>query len=206
MTPRMFAGGVAALCASIVVSAGLVAQDRTGEPPMSPEQQAWIEAFARFRTPGEEQASLARREGRWNVAGRIWHAPDESAEAFDVTSKIKAILGGRYIVEKVDGEFLGENFEGVGIYGYDNLSQQYVGVWIDNFGTGIQRMEGTASGDGKTIHWTSEQPDVMTGSYEEMHAIGKELSNDEFVHTSYGPSPDGGEVKQMELHYTRVTE
>lgn len=206
MTPRMYVGGVAALCASIIVSAGLIAQDKTGEYEMSPEEQQWFDALVKYRTPGEQHAHLAEREGTWNVSGKTWHSADAPADQFDVTSKIKSILDGRYIVEKVEGDFLGEKFEGVGIFGYDNLTRKYVGIWIDNFGTGIQLMDGTASGDGKIIHWDGEQPNVMIGSYEKTHSIGKEISGDEFVYTSYGPSPDGDEIKQMEMHYTRSTE
>lgn len=203
MTPRMYAGGVAALCVSIVVSASLVAQDKPAEYQLTPEEQQWADAMAAFRTPGEPHARLAAREGSWNVAGRMWYGADEPAQGFSATSRIKAILGGRFILEKIEGNLLGEAFEGVGIFGYDNLTQSYVGVWIDNFGTGIGRFESTSSDD-DGIQWLGEQPNVMTGSYEKIRSVGLDISENEHVLTSYGPAPDGsGEIRQMELRYIR---
>jgi hypothetical protein len=120
-----------------------------------------------------------------------------------VTAEIKSILGGRYILEKVNGQFMGKPFSGIGIFGFDNLAQTYVGAWADNLGTGIVRSEGTASDDGSTIYWMGEAPDLLNGKYVQNRSVDKTIDPDHSVMTFYALTPDGEEFKNMELRYSR---
>jgi hypothetical protein len=202
MTRRTYVGGIAALCASIIVSAGLVAQEKSYEE-MSPEEQAMMQAWMKYMTPGEQHQKLAAKAGEWNFTGKMWQAPGAEPQEFTGTAKIKSIMDGRYILEKVEGPFMGETFHGMGIFGYDNLTQSYVGAWIDNMGTGIMRYEGTASGDGTTIHWTGDHPDLLNGTYKKGRSVDKEIDKDHTVATWFDVTPDGEEFTHMELSYSR---
>ncbi|MEE9294036.1 MAG: DUF1579 family protein, partial [Phycisphaerae bacterium] len=92
---------------------------------------------------------------------------------------------------------------GFGIGGFDNLTHEYVGTWIDNMGTGIMLFRGTASTDGKVIQYTSEHPDLMNGRYKTVRTIETITDDDNFVVSMYDTTPDGQEFKMMEMSYTR---
>ena len=121
--------GCAVLGAAVFLSAGMFAQETKGPPKMSAEDQAMMEAYKSYGTPGEPHARLVKKVGNWNIAVKMWHSPDmEVPEESTATSRIKAIMGGRYILEKVKGEAMGMPFEGLGISGYDNLTKKFIGV------------------------------------------------------------------------------
>jgi hypothetical protein len=202
MTRTTFVGGVAAVCATILVSAGLLAQDQ-GYEQMSPEEQAMMQAWMKYMTPGEEHAKLAVKAGEWTYKAKYWMGPGAEPGRFEGTAKIKPIMDGRYILEKVEGEFEGQAFHGMGIFGYDNLTKSYVGVWLDNMSTGLMRYEGTSSGNGSDIHWTGEAPDFINGVYKKNRMLEKTIDGDHAVSTFFDTSPDGQEYKHMEMHYSR---
>jgi hypothetical protein len=192
MTRRTYFGGVVALCAAILVSAGLVAQEKSYEE-MSPQEQAMMEAWMKYMTPGEQHQKLAAKAGEWTYTGKMWQAPGAEPVEFEGTAKIKAIMDGRYILEKVEGPFMGETFTGMGVFGYDNLTKTYVGAWIDN----------TSSGNGDMIHWTGDHPDLLNGVYTKNRSVDKVIDGDHALSTFYDTTPDGQEYKHMELHYSR---
>ncbi len=195
--------GTVALCATILVSAGLLAQDHP-QGDMSPEQQAMMKAWMEYGTPGEQHQQLAKKVGEWQIDGKMWHVPNSEPELFDGTSNFKTIMGGRFLLEKIDGsEFMGMPFEGRSISGYDNLTQTYFVYFFDNMGTGVSQYTGTPSGDGKTIHYTVRVPDIMTGKYKTARAVETTLSDDKITFTMYDTTPEGQEFTSMEIIMTR---
>jgi hypothetical protein len=204
MRPRTYLAGIVAVCATILVSAGLLAQENPyGE--MSPEQQAMMQAWTEYGTPGEQHEMLANRVGQWTVAGKMWHSPDAEPMPFTATSTIKSVMDGRYFLEKVEGPgFMGgPPFEGRSIFGYDNLTKTYFSFWFDNMMTGVARYEGTSSGDGRTIHYTVDTPDPMSGKYKQGRAVDTMIDEDHGVFTMYDTTADGDEYVTMELTITR---
>lgn len=203
MKPRTYLAGVVALCATILVSAGLLAQENPyGD--MTPEQQKMMQKWLEYATPGEHHEQQAYRVGEWTIEGQMWEAPDKEPEPFSGTSKIKSIMGGRYYLEKIEGPgFMGMPFESMSVFGYDNLTKTYFTVWFDNMMTGVTRYEGTPSGDGTTIHYTAQVPDVMAGKYKTTRAVDKKIDNDHSVFVMYDTTADGEEFKAMEVRVTR---
>ncbi len=204
MKPRTYLAGVVAVCATILVSAGLLAQENTyGE--MSPEQQAMMQAWTDYGTPGEEHEMLARRVGQWTVEGTMWQSPDAEPQPFTGISTIKSIMGGRFFVEKIEGPgFMGmPPFEGRSVFGFDNLTKTYFSFWFDNTGTGVMRYEGNATDDGKTIHYTVDAPDLMAGQYKKARAIDRMIDEDHAIFTMYDTTADGDEFTSMVVNSTR---
>ena len=203
MKPRTYLAGIIAVCATVVVSAGLLAQENPyGE--MSPEQQEMMKAWMEYGTPGEHHEMLANRVGQWTLEGKMWEASDAEPQPFTGTSTIKSVMGGRYFLEKIEGPgFMGMPFEGRSVFGYDNLTNTYFTFWFDNMMTGVMRYEGTPSGDGKTIHYTVDVPDLMAGKYKKVRAIDKMIDEDHGVFIMYDTSADGDEFKSMEINVTR---
>ena len=204
MKPRTYLAGVAAVCATVLVSAGLLAQENPYDE-MSPEQRAMMQAWRDYGTPGEQHEMLARRVGQWTVEGMRWDSPDTEPHPFTGTSTITSVMGGRYFLEEIEGPgFMGgPPFEGRSVFGYDNLTKTYFTFWFDNMMTGVSRYEGTPSGDGKTIHYTVDVPDVMAGRYKTVRAIDTMIDEDHGVFVMYNTTADGDEFKSMELNVTR---
>ncbi len=46
-----------------------------------------------------------------------------------------------------------------------DLTREFVGVWIDSLSTGILSFRGTRARDGKTINFGREYPDLAEGRY-----------------------------------------
>ena len=112
-------------------------------------------------------------------------------------------MDGRFLIEKVKSEADGMEFLGFGISGYDNLTNKYIGTWLDNMGTGITRSQGTASTDGKVINYKGELPDYLNGNYKVTRTVETNVDDDNFVIIMYDTTPDGQEFKMMEMTYKR---
>ncbi len=105
MTRTMYVGGIVTVCATILVSAGLLAQDtKPSSPPAEQMQKLMEQAWTEYMTPGEEHAQLAKRAGDWNFHMKMWHYPGVPAEEFDGTSSIKSVMGGRYLFEETEDQ------------------------------------------------------------------------------------------------------
>jgi hypothetical protein len=117
--------------------------------------QADMDACMAAGTPGKMHEQLAKNAGTWMGKCQSWMAPGMDPTTSDCTSKITPFIDGRFVKVEVSGEMPGMGpFTGFGINGFDNVSQKYVSVWLDNFGTGIMNGTGVMSSDGKTLTWT----------------------------------------------------
>ncbi len=216
MKSRTLLTGVAAACAATLFTAGLVAQQKQDkEHPEHPkaagktqdapsaEQEAFMEAWMAYATPGPQHQQLAAKAGKWSVAGQHWFAPDSVPEAFGGIATFTVIMDGRFLLEDVVGdEHEGMIFKGQGIIGFDNMTQKFVTSWIDNMGTGIVSSQGTTGKDG-TINYTGEHPDFLTGKYKKVRSTERKVG-ETYVHVMYDTTPNGQEYKAMEITYTRA--
>ena len=184
-------------------AAGGAAGQHDGAPPMSPEQAAMMQAWTEYMTPGDEHARLAKMAGNWECDVKMFMAPGEPPTESKATAKYAMGMGGRYLIEHVDGDFMGSPFEGMGITGYDNAAKQYVFAWIDSVGTGIMRGTGTYDADHKVLNTQSWTVDPMTGK--EKKARGREtyVDADTKIAEMWDTLPDGTEFKMMEITYRR---
>jgi hypothetical protein len=202
MRRRVFAFAV--VCALALGLATWVATAQPTEQAMSPEEQEMMKKWEAFMTPGEPHKHLAQRAGKWTTQVRSWMAPGAPSEDWTGSSTVETIMGGRYSVERAEGSFMGQPFQGMGITGYDNMKQKFVASWIDNMGTGIMLMEGTCDAGMTQCTYTGEGPDVMTGRYKTYRAVTKKINDDRYVFEMYDRGPDGKEWKNFEIAYTRA--
>lgn len=202
---RSYRHYVVAAAAAALLCAPLAAQDTQHQhqmPPMTPEQQAEMEAYMKAATPGPEHQALAAMAGNYDLKVKGWQAAGSPPEESVGTAVRSTALGGRVMVEEVHGNMMGMPFEGHGMSGFDNVTGKYWSTWTDSMGTGLMVSEGTCDAQkactfngswndpvkkGKinarmTTHWTSPTVEVF-----EM----------------YGPGKDGKEFKMMEITYTK---
>ncbi len=183
------------------------------DPSTMPEMtEAELQAMSRwmeFMTPGEHHAELAKCEGEWNVEMRYWMNQGDEPQVNKVRSTAKMVMGGRYLVEKIEGMIsMGGPapvpFEGMSITAFDNNTGEWRTVWIDNFGTGLWTERGAAL-DGKDI-WMETKGnnfDPMSGEEKQTMTRVRWIDADTKVMEFHGASPGEEMWKGMEIHYSR---
>ena len=174
-------------------------KDQAGAPDMEAMMKKW-EAAA---TPGPAHKALEPLVGEWEVASKWYMAPDAPPMESKGTSSIRWILGGRFLHDDYAGDLMGKRMKGLGLTGYDNLKKKYVGVWVDEGGTGIFTNEGTADAAGKVFTFHGKMDDPMTGEKDkEMKFILRILSPDKHTFEMHDLSK-GNKSLFAEMSYTR---
>lgn len=144
---------------------------------------------------GAEQDFLAKRAGNYT---RVIKFMGQSGE-WKGTSKISVILGGRFIMEENHDAVMGHPVEGIRILGYDDASKHYELISMYTMSTGITKFAGTSSDGGKTVEYSSEPQGQAP-----LHALIRQVSNNEFVVTLSTRGPDGKFSPFQETTYSRV--
>jgi len=169
---------------------------------MPPDQKAAMDAMMKAGTPGEPHKRLAAFAGAWDATVKTYMQPGQPPQVSHGTAVNKAILGGRYVEQDFNGDFMGMPFSGVGYWGYDNLKKQYVSTWMDNMGTGVMTLTGTSDNPNQYT-FKGSAPDPMTGKdtpFEERWTVS---DSDHHSFEMWGPAPDGKMFKMMEITYSR---
>lgn len=162
----------------------------------------WME----YMTPGPQQQMMATAVGTWNVNTTLWVYPGAQPMTSTGTLVNEMLYGGRYLQGKVtsNADRNGSPFEGMFITAYDNATQTFQNMWIDNGSTGIHNTSGTISADGKTLTMTGTSTDLVTGkpsSVREVITFNNANSTTwEFYKTL---AETGNEFKMMQIEYTR---
>jgi hypothetical protein len=171
-------------------------------PAPSAQEKAAMEAMTKAATPGAEHKKLSTFAGTWDTTVTSWMAPGTPPAVSKGTSKNSMILGGRYLEQQFSGTFMGAPFYGVGHTGYDNVKKQYVGTWMDNFGTGVMETTGHADGD-QAWKFSGTVPDPMTGKDSPVEEKLTIVDKDHHTLEMWSPGPDGKMFKMMEIKYAR---
>jgi hypothetical protein len=205
----MFYTVIVAMC--VILATGVVwgqdkgKRDEAKAQPDSAQMQAMMQRMMELATPGPQHKHLARMAGKWTVSTRSWPggpaAPPTEAQG---TSEMKMILGGRFLLEEVKGDFSGMPFEGMEIEGYDNSKKEHFVFWIDNMGTMMLLGTGSADSTGKVITYQSTYDDPATGEKnKKIKQVVRVINDDELGYEMYDLQP-GAEIKTMEMTYKRV--
>ncbi|NIO85798.1 MAG: DUF1579 domain-containing protein [Candidatus Aminicenantes bacterium] len=167
------------------------------------DQEKSMANWMKYATPGQAHQFLAKQEGEWEMASKVWMQP--GAPPAESTGKAhgKMILGGRYLQLHHHGTMMGLPFEGVAIVAYDNHLKKFISIWIDNMGTGVSQSTGTLDDTGKVLTEQGEMYDAMSGHNLKMKTVTTQFSNDKFTMVMYHAMADGKEFKSMEMVYTR---
>lgn len=170
-------------------------------PPM--DSAAMMKAWNDYMTPGEPHKLLAAQNGKWEGKVTMWMSPDAPPTESKGTVVNRMVLGGRYQEGKFTGNFNGMPFEGQSIVGYDNTKKVFVSTWIDNMGTGIMTVEGPWDAASKSITFTGEMIDPMTGKKCKLREIMTFVDDKTQKMEMYNTMAGTKEYKSMEIVYTR---
>jgi len=155
--------------------------------------------------PGKMHEQLLRGVGAWQGKQTMWMYPGADPVVCDVTANVTAIMDGRYVKTEITGDVPGMGpFTGSGINGFDNVSQQFVATWIDNWTTGILTATGKQSADGNTMTWNYTFNCPLTSKPQIIRQIETFSGSDKWTLESHTTDPKSGkEYKMMTLEFTK---
>ncbi len=191
-----------ALIGTVLSAAPVPAQEPA--KAMEADEAAMMAAYMAAATPGAEHGRMASMTGKYTVTTKWWANPSAEPQLSTASVERKMILGGRYMVEKYDGQMMDQPFEGMGITAYDNVEQQYVATWMDTMGTSIFTMTGNFDAYGMVLTMWGEHMDPYTKKSTKMKSITTIVSDTEEVSEMYVIRDDGSEWRMMEFTYTKM--
>jgi hypothetical protein len=172
-------------------------------PGMTEEDMKNMQKCAEAAVPGPMQAKLMEEVGTWSGTNTMWMKPGAEPTKSPCSTKITAIMDGRFTQCEATGDMGGMPFHGMGIYGYDNVSKRFQSTWIDNCGTGMMQGTGELASDG-TMTWTYNYTCPITNKPAVMREVVKHPTKDTVINEMYGIDPvSGKEFKMVELSLTR---
>lgn len=178
-------------------------QDGMPMPPGMSEADmlACIEAA----TPGAMHQYLAQSIGVWHGRTTMWMAPDADPMYSECISTVTAMMDGRFFKVEIEGEMPGMGeFSGLGIYGFDNVSQKFQSTWLDNMSTGMMQGTGELKDEGKTLAWNYTYNCPITKKPHVMREFERITGKDTKTLEMHMKDPvSGKEYKMMEIAFTR---
>jgi hypothetical protein len=189
---------------AVLLAGGVYAAEQEGKAKGMEMDPAMQEAIKRG-APGEHHRVLEPFVGRFRTTSRMWMTPDAAPQESTGLADHTWVLGGRFLKMDVRGDMGGHPFEGLGYLGYDNILGEYTAVWLDNMSTGITRASGQLDPVTKIYTEGGTFSCPITGEKERrFRGEWKVIDGDTLSYTMYNPSPDGTDVKAIEISYKRV--
>lgn len=171
-------------------------------PAMDP---AMMEKMKAMMAPTEAHKALEDFVGKWAYTGKFWMTAEAPAQDMTGTAEHTLIYGGRFLKQEIEGPWMGEQFEGLGFTGYDNIQGEYQTVWLDSMATGMMKVSGQYDPATKTLSQSGTNSCPLTGEKDRQGRSEWTVTDaDHSVYTSYSTGADGKEFKTMEITYTRV--
>jgi hypothetical protein len=156
--------------------------------------------------PGKPHAALARMAGDWQAHATFWAWENQSAPSMECTATVNAemVMGGRFLLQKVEGRCRDQLVEAIGVLGYDNVASQYQAVSFDNMGTSISRHVGEMNDAGDIVLHLGSR-DRTTGETVDRRTVRMMISEHEWVETAH-ETRNRQERKVMEIRAKRSNE
>ncbi len=176
------------------------------KPATDPKMQEMMSKMKEYSTPGEPHKTLASMAGSWTYTSKWWPTADAKPEESKGTSKIKMIMGGRYLQHETKGMAMGQPFEGMGLTAYDNIKKKYETIWLDNMGTGIALGSGDFDAATKTLVDNGQFSCPMTKDQTaEYRGEWKIVDKNNMIYSMFGKGiqDEGPEFKTMEMIFKR---
>jgi hypothetical protein len=201
-----------AVFASLIVAAGslAVAQAQKDKQPQLPPgwTEADMQACAAAGTPGPQHKFLTDAAGVWQGKSTMWMSPGAEPIRSECTSTITSVMDGRFTKCELSGDVPGMGpMSGFGLFGYDNVAQQFQSTWICSCGTGMMQGAGELSSDGTTLTWQYRHTCPITKKPTTIREIERRSGKDNFTLETFGIDPKTGkEFKMMEVAFTRKSD
>ncbi|MHC4976089.1 MAG: DUF1579 family protein [Planctomycetota bacterium] len=156
--------------------------------------------------PTDNHALLKPFAGTFRATVTLHFGPDNS-QTMTGTMVNEFDLDGRFLKQTYTGdpiEGFDSAFAGRGYWGYNTISNQYEGFWIDTASTAMATEAGDVDNSGKIWTMTGNQPDPCGNGELPKRTVITLLDDDNHTMVTYLTMPDGHEMRTMEISYTRA--
>jgi len=151
--------------------------------------------------PGPEHQKLHAHAGTWDAVIESTGPDGKPSKSLGV-SEMKMALGGFWLVDDFTAEFMGMQFQGHGLTGYDPVKGKYVATWVDSMSPSLLVLEGSYDKDGKVL--TMSGPCTgMDGKPAQCRTVSTSVDANTMVFEMYMTGGDGTEALGMKITYTR---
>lgn len=181
-----------------------------GAGGMKPEDMAMMQEMMKLSMPTEQHKIIQNFAGTWNAEVKMWMDPSQKEpNVSNGVMKGTLLHGGRFLLAEFTSNFMGMDFTGTMTWGYNTIQKRYESTWFDSFGTYMLISQGQPSADGKTV--TSTAQFSMPGPDGKLMDISQReklvwVSADKYTMEMWHATKDQGEMKVMEITYTRAPE
>src|SRR5437879_9023612 len=205
-------GGKVSNTGQVAVPANPAGGAGASAPTGQPNAADMMKQMMEMSKLNENHKLLSSLDGNWDYTIKFWMNPDPNAKPQESkgTATRKSVMGGRYVMMDVsgkmqmpgeDGKMKDMQFKGMGIEGYENVKNKFIGSWIDNMGTGIQFSEGTYDPATKTFTYTYEV-EMVPGMKTAVREVIK-IADNNHMSLEWYENQGGQEKKTMEINYTK---
>jgi hypothetical protein len=191
------------LALALATACGTLAAQEPASAGMTKEQQAMADAFMRMGAVRAEHERLAYFVGDWTTKNTMWMDPKAPPQTSAGTSHSEAVMGGRYIETRFEGEMQGQPFTGRGVMGFDNLAGTYFDTWYDSMSTGLFVAHGRYDAATNTYTFTGTMDDPMAPKTKvPIRAVVRIADATHYAFEWY-EKRGGKEQKTMQIDYTK---
>lgn len=177
------------------------ARRKTAPKPV--DQEAMMAAWQKSMTPAEGHRRLEPMIGSFKARNTFTMAPGAPPDVSEAVSEHRWVLGGRFVEQVYTGTSMGMPFEGIGYTGYDNVQRKYVGMWMDNFGTGMMTSEGVGRPRDNAMDFLAESRDPV-GRPIRFECKVRVQDHDHHTYEMWTKAPNGKRFLMMKIEYTRA--
>jgi hypothetical protein len=167
------------------------------------DAEAMMAAWQTAMTPSKGHAALETFVGSWRTKTTFTMAPGARPEVSEGTSENSWVLGGRYLRQVFKGSSMGMPFEGLGYTAYDNVQKQYLGFWMDTFGTGFMTSVGVGKPKNGVFKSVAEGFEP-SGHVVRFDCVVRVRDRNRHTYEMWAKAPNGKRYCSMRIEYTRA--
>jgi len=189
------AAGAAAMLAGAMARGS---QDQPDQPPQDMEMAMDADQ------PGPPHARLTQLAGEWSVASTFVMSDMEPMKQ-TANATIESIHGGRFILERSEGESLeGAEETGLTITGFNNATGAWESDWTHNLHTAMLRLTSEEDqGDADVIKMSGSFVDPASGAVETLTVTLEIADKDHFTYKLFGGGMGSEDAPVLTMVYTR---
>jgi hypothetical protein len=147
----------------------------------------------------EQRSVMAMEDGVWDADITFpSQDPTKPAQKAKGVQANKLRSGGMWIINEFSVE--GTPYQGTGVWGYDRLTGQYSGIWVDNNDSQIRMDRGHWNPATKTMTWTADY--IQADDTPMRLLVTEKFNGDVRTFRSVALTPKG-EVPLVEIVFTK---
>ncbi len=179
-----------ALGVLMFIPGGLTAQEKKDRPQGPPADG-----------PGPAHKQIVGLAGSWDVT--VTYVLSGSERTGTARCESHWILGGRFLQQEYNSNFMGKPYTVLQLLGYDNQKKKTIELMMNNLSTGVLHNEGSISEDGKVITNEGESLDHETGKPVKLRTVTTIIDEDHYTLEWFRPGPTGKDEKVVSMSHRR---